>query len=73
MIATGVCRRGTQPYINLPMPWSVDPLVQGFHESSVYGVERRTGSQGVLLGDEFFAARSPNAGYRYVGGDDGDD
>ncbi|KAI0549695.1 methyltransferase [Xylaria curta] len=42
-------------YVNLPMPWSVDPPVSGFDEGSLYRVEWGTGADNALPGDEFLA------------------
>lgn len=47
-------------YINLPMPWSVDPPVSGFDDSSLYRVEWGTGAKDALPSDEFFAVGQPD-------------
>ncbi|KAI0444138.1 methyltransferase [Xylaria telfairii] len=47
-------------YVNLPMPWSVDPPVSGFDDGSLYRIEWGTGANNALPGDEFFAVGQPD-------------
>ncbi|KAH8156037.1 hypothetical protein CIB48_g12210 [Xylaria polymorpha] len=47
-------------YVNLPMPWSVDPPVSGFDEGSLFRIEWGTGANNALPGDEFFAVGQPD-------------
>ncbi|KAI0465518.1 methyltransferase [Xylaria cf. heliscus] len=47
-------------YVNLPMPWSVDPPVLGFDEGSLSRIEWGTGGNNAFPGDEFFAVGQPD-------------
>ncbi|TRX96927.1 hypothetical protein FHL15_002233 [Xylaria flabelliformis] len=47
-------------YVNLPMPWSVDPPVSGFDEGSLYRVEWGTGAVKAFPGDKFLAGGHPD-------------
>ena len=46
-------------YVDLSLPWSVDPPVAGFDEASFVRIEWGTETEGALPGNEFFAVGSP--------------